>query len=134
MAQKQYIKHLFENEELSLREIARRMNLSFQTVKKYAYMEDWNKDHLPDVDPNHYPVLKKHIPTIDAWLEDDVRQPRKQRHTATRIHDRLQKEHDFEGSYSSVKKYVRKKKYIMHQDKEGYLPVYRRNSGENKSR
>ena len=68
MAQKQYIKHLFENEEISLREIARRMNLSFQTVQKYAYMEDWNKDHLPDVDPNHYPVLKDYM--IDFLLQE----------------------------------------------------------------
>jgi len=123
MAQKQYIKHLFENEELSLREIARRMELSFQTVQKYAYMEDWSDHHLPDVNPNNYPILKDVIPIIDRWLEDDIRQPRKQRHTMTRIHERLQTEHDFKGSYSTVKKYVRKKKYIMQQGKEGFLPL-----------
>jgi len=78
MAQKQYIKQLFENEELSLREIARRMELSFQTVQKYAYMEDWSEHHLPDVNPNHYPILKDVIPIINLWLEDDIRQPRKQ--------------------------------------------------------
>jgi predicted DNA-binding protein YlxM (UPF0122 family) len=44
MAQKEYIKHLFENEDKSLREIAKEMKLSFQTVQKYAYMDDWNND------------------------------------------------------------------------------------------
>lgn len=33
--------------------------------------------HLPDVNPNNYPILKDVIPIIDRWLEDDIRQPRK---------------------------------------------------------
>ena len=52
MTQKNYIKHLYENEEKSLREIAKITDLSFQTVQKYAYMDDCNEDHLPNVDPN----------------------------------------------------------------------------------
>lgn len=123
MAQKKYIKQLYENEEKSLREISRIMNLSFQTVRKYAYMEDWNDDKLPDVRPERHPVLKNYIPIIDEWLENDLHQPRKQRHTATRIHKRLVDEHGFKGSYSSVKKYVRKKKFLMKQKREGYLPL-----------
>jgi len=123
MTQKNYIKHLYENEEKSLREIAKITDLSFQTVQKYAYMDDWNEDHLPNVDPNNYPVLKDYISTINQWLEDDMRQPRKQRHTVTRIHNRLKKEHQFEGSYSSIKKYVRKKKFLMKQSTEGFLPL-----------
>lgn len=35
----QYIKDLFENEDLSLREISCRTSHSFNTVKKYAYQE-----------------------------------------------------------------------------------------------
>lgn len=123
MAQKQYIKHLYENEEKSLREIAKITELSFQTVQKYAYMDNWNADNLPSVDPNHYPVLKDYISIINQWLEDDCRQPRKQRHTITRIYNRLQREHQFTGSYSSVKKYVRKKKFLMKQSTEGFLPI-----------
>lgn len=123
MAQKQYIKHLYENEEMSLREIARKTKLCFQTVQKYAYMENWSPENLPNVNANNYPVLKDYITIIDSWLEDDIRQPRKQRHTVKRIHERLKKEHQFSGSYGSVKKYVRKKKYIMHQSNEGFLPL-----------
>ena len=44
MAQQQYIKDLYENEEVSLREIARRTGLSFQIVQKYAYKENWNEE------------------------------------------------------------------------------------------
>lgn len=43
---------------------------------------------------------------IDAWLEGDRTAPRKQRHTARRIHHRLQAEHDFKGAASTVRRYV----------------------------
>jgi transcriptional regulator with XRE-family HTH domain len=85
MAQINTIKDLYENEDVSLREIARRTNLSFQTVRKYAYQEDWSEDNLPDIEPQSYPVLKDFIPTIDEWLEGDRKIPRKQRHTVKRI-------------------------------------------------
>ena len=42
MAQQQYVKDLYEAEEVSLREIARRTKLSFQTVREYAYKENRN--------------------------------------------------------------------------------------------
>lgn len=123
MAQKQYIKHLYENEEKSLREIARIMDVSFQTVKKYAYETNWNEEHRPNVEAGRYPLLGPYIATIDQWLEDDRRAPRKQRHTATRIHARLVEECGFEGQYSCVKKYVRKKRYLMRQEEGGFLPL-----------
>jgi transposase len=117
------IKDLYENDGLSLREIARRTDLSFQTVQKYAYKEDWSNDNLPNIEPSSYPVLEPYIPTIDAWLDADRKIPRKQRHTVKRIYDRLRDECGFPGSYSSVKKYVRKKKFVMKAATEGYLPL-----------
>lgn len=123
MAQQQYIKDLYENEEVSLREIARRTKLSFQTVRKYAYKEDWNEEKLPNLEAEHYPALEKYIPTIDEWMEQDRKVPRKQRHTATRIYTRLQEEQGYQGSYSTVKRYVRKKKLMTKLASEGYLPL-----------
>lgn len=75
MAQVNTIKDLYENEELSLREIARRTKLSFQTVQKYAYMEDWSEEKLPDLQAEHYPTLKNLIPSIDEWMEGDRKVP-----------------------------------------------------------
>ena len=119
MAQIEYIKDLYENEEVSLREIARRTGHSFETVRKYAYQTDWSEDSLPDVEPLNYPVLGEFIPQIDEWLESDRKVPRKQRHTVKRIYDRLRDELGYRGSYSSVKKYVRKRKYIMRAQGKG---------------
>ena len=89
MAQIHYIKDLYENEDLSLREIARRTQHSFSTVQKYAYQEDWSEDTLPNVAPEDYPILEAYIPYINEWMEADRKVPRKQRHTARRIYDRL---------------------------------------------
>lgn len=121
MAQVQYIKHLWENEEKSLREIAEITDLNFRTVRKYAHMDDWTPEKHERAS-QVYPVLGDYIPFIDEWLEDDTRQPKKQRHTAKRIFDRLRKEHGFRGGYTCVKRYVRKKKTAMQAD-EGYLPL-----------
>ena len=44
---------------------------------------------------------------IDQWLQDDLNRPRKQRHTAKRIFERLRDEHQFRGGYTTVKNYVR---------------------------
>ena len=69
MAQVQYIKDLYENEEKSLREISRITGHSFETVQKYAQKENWNEDNLPDTEPTSYPVLGEFIPIVDGWLE-----------------------------------------------------------------
>ena len=46
---------------------------------------------------------------IDAILEGDSKVPRKQRHTAKRIFERLKDEHGFDGQYTIVKDYVRER-------------------------
>ena len=123
MAQIHYIKDLYENEDLSLREIARRTQHSFSTVQKYAYQEDWSEDTLPNVAPEDYPILGAYIPYINEWMEADRKVPRKQRHTARRIYDRLCTEKGYTGSYSSVKRYVRKKRSVMRTGQTGFLPI-----------
>ena len=123
MAQIKYIKDLYENEEASLREICRRTGHSFETVKKYAQRDDWREEKLPDLEAQRYPNLEKYIPSIDEWMEADRKLPRKQRHTAMRIYRRLVEEQGYQGSYSSVKRYVRKKKLVMNLAADGYLPL-----------
>ena len=57
-----------------------------------------------------YPVLGPYLQVIDQWLEEDKERPKKQRHTARRIYDRLVREHGFTGGDSTVRHYVRKAK------------------------
>jgi transposase len=123
MAEIEYIKDMYEKEGLSLREIARRTKKDFRTVQKYAYQNNWNPTVEPKMEAEEYPVLGGYIATINEWLESDEREPRKQRHTISRVYKRLQNEHGYKGSYSSVKRYCNRKKAELKRRKESYLPL-----------
>ena len=60
--------------------------------------------------PPARPKLDPFIPIIDQILEADRAMPKKQRHTATRIFERLRNEHGFTGKLTIVTDYVREKK------------------------
>ena len=70
MAQVQYIKDLYENEEKSLREISRITGHSFETVQKYAQKENWSEDNLPDTEPTSYPVLGEFILNVSTNIDN----------------------------------------------------------------
>jgi transposase len=57
--------------------------------------------------PPAKPKLDAFKSIIDAILKADMEAPRKQRHTAKRIFERLRDEHGFSGGYTIVKDYVR---------------------------
>lgn len=92
---------------VSRAEIARRLHLSRNTVARYADMSDMSPG--PPM-PAHRarPAIDPHIDWIDNLLEADLSAPRKQRHTAKRIYDRLVEERGYRGSYSSVQRHVRR--------------------------
>jgi transposase len=123
MAEIEYIKDMYENEGMSLREIARRTKKDFRTVQKYAYQNNWNPAVEPRMKAEDYPVMGKYISQINEWLEADEREPRKQRHTISRVYKRLQKEAEYGGSYSAVKRYVNRKKDELKKRKESFLPL-----------
>lgn len=56
--------------------------------------------------PDRVSRLDQFKALVDEWLRADLRAPRKQRHTAKRIFDRLREEHDADVSYFMVKEYV----------------------------
>lgn len=113
MAVVDYIRYLYEKKGESLRKITEETGCSFQTVKKYVEMEYVDpEDHKVKRAP-HYPKLGPFIPIINGWLEGDRKAWFKQRHTAQRIYERLCDEHGYDGSSSSVRRYVKKWKDAM---------------------
>jgi len=56
------------------------------------------------------PKLGAYRAVIDSWLEADRQAPRKQRHTAKRIHRRLVDEHGADVAEVTVRQYVRQRK------------------------
>jgi transposase len=60
--------------------------------------------------PPPRPALDRFLSIIDAWVAADRQQPRKQRHTGTRIYERLRDEYGFTGSISAVRRYLAQRK------------------------
>ena len=103
------------------REIARRLGVSRETVKKYAQMEDCSP--RPASRPARVSGIDAYAQTVDAWLGADLRMPRKQRHTARRVYDRLVAEHGFEGSYSMVQRYVKRWREERRDEGDGFMEL-----------
>lgn len=90
--------------DTSISEMARITCHSRNTIKKAIRGEPWGykeRSHQP------FPVLEPYIPIIDQWLMGDKDSPKKQRHTARRIYNRLVEEHGYKGSEPTVRRYVR---------------------------
>ena len=67
----------------------------------------WTPQGYTRQSPPRQPKLEPYTGVIDAILEADGRVPRKQRHTAKRIFERLRDEYGFDGQHTIVKDYVR---------------------------
>lgn len=99
------IEHIrcLDREGMSGREIADTLGVSRDSVAKYTKMEDFSPTPPKAPRRNKRGVMTKEVCAfITEVLEGDRRAPRKQRHTAKRIYDRLVEEHGFRGSYRSV--------------------------------
>ena len=77
-----------------------------KTVRKYLEKDDFSPK--PPATKGRKSIVAPHADKIGEWLEEDQKHWSKQRHTAKRIHERLQEEYGFTGSYDSVQKYVQK--------------------------
>jgi len=91
----------------SIRELARETGHSRNTVRKVLRQgpfEYTRRESQP------YPVMWDHLDIIRGWLLEDQKQPKKQRHTARRVYNRLVAEHGFMGCESGVRARVRELK------------------------
>jgi transposase len=90
----------------SVAEISRQESVDEKTVRKYLKQDDFSP--RPPEELHRSSRLDLHKPLIDRWLREDQNRWRKQRHTAKRIHERLQKESpDYDCSYNIVQRYVK---------------------------
>ena len=104
-------------------EIARRLRAGRNTVAKYADMEDMSPA-APVPARRERPALGDEAGWVESVLEADLGAPRKQRHTARRIYDRLVGERGYAGSYSTVQRFVREWRLARSAGAgEGYLEL-----------
>jgi len=117
------IHKLYNEEKKTLREIVDITGHAFETVQKYAYMEDFNikkpiiQTREGKLDP--YKAL------IDKWMQEDINNPKKQHHTAERIYCRLTELYPekFNVSSRSIRTYVAQKKKEQKAYNKCYIPL-----------
>src|SRR5712671_5359102 len=98
------VRYAVRIEGLSERAAARGFGLDPRTVNKmmkFSVPPGYVRKKAPAK-----PKLDRFIPVIDSIFRDDKSRPKKQRHTAKRIFERLRDEHGFTGGITIVKDYV----------------------------
>ena len=105
-------------EGISIREAARTFGLHRDTVRKMLEypVPAWYRRQTPA----RRPKLEPYTGVVDQILEKDHSAPKKQRHTAKRIFERLRDEYGFDGGYTTVKDYVREHRC---QTREMFVPL-----------
>ena len=105
------LRKLYFEEGKGITEISRQTGRDRKTVRAYLEKEDWNEasGYLEEVE---FPKLDPFKADIDAWLTEDKKARRKQRHTARRVYYRLADKYreGFTCSYRTVAGYVAKRK------------------------
>jgi transposase len=105
-------------DKMSEREAARQFGLARETVRKmlrYSVPPGYRRQQ-----PARRPKLDAWVGAIDQILEQDKAEPKKQRHSAKRIFERLRDEHAYTGGYTIVKDYVRLRKLSQ---REMFVPL-----------
>jgi transposase len=106
--------------ESKKREILRREGISWETLRKILAHPEPPGYHLKE--PRPKPKIGPYLERIAQIIEEDKALPRKQRHTAKRIYERL-REMGYGGRYTQVKEAVRE---FLRVKQEVFMPLVHR--------
>ena len=102
------VRQAYYVENKSIRDISRTHGLHRDTIRKmlqYSAPPGYRRSR-----PALKPKLDPFREIINTILKEDENRPKKQRHTAKRVFDRIRDEYGYEGGYTIVKDYVREKR------------------------
>ena len=128
MEQFERIRREQREEGVSIRELARRHKVHRRAVRQ-ALASAIPPPRKP-VEDRPLPAIGPHAATIRTWLTADQEAPRKQRHTARRIWERLVDEQGASVAESTVRRYVRACRRELHLDHVDVAIVAHHEPGE----
>ena len=103
-----------------IRRIAREWGIHRRLVRQALSAALPPRRRSPVREPQVLTRALRHV--IDQWLAADQEAPRKQRHTGTRIYERLVQEQGYRGSAVTVRMYVGQRRREVSQRGEAYVP------------
>lgn len=103
MEQFEAIRRAHREEELSVRTLARRFRVHRRVVRQALSSPVPPPRKVPE---RESPALGPYRAVIREWLTEDLSAPRKQRHTARRVWQRLRDEHGAQLAESTVRRHV----------------------------
>jgi transposase len=115
------IRRDYAREGLSVRELARRHGVHRRAVRQALESSVPAPKQRPQGRPA--PALGPFRALVDAWLLADREVPRKQRHTARRVWQRLVEEHGAVVSERQVARYVRERRRELGELGEAFVPL-----------
>ena len=110
---------------LSQNEVALRLGHSKRSVKRA--LDNPEPRQYTMTAPRKCGVAETVRPIVQQWLQDDQTKPRKQRHTQTRIYERLRDEYQFTGSRRTISTLVKK---LQGNTPEVFCPIDHPPAGE----
>jgi len=117
--ERERIRRAYYVEEKSIRQIARELHHSRDTVKKAIESAEAATYTLKK--PRPAPVLGPYMARIDELLEENERLPRKQRRTGRKIYEEIEAD-GYTGSESRVRGYIAEKRQAKKKRKV-YIPL-----------
>ena len=102
-------------EGLSIRELADRHRVHRRAVRQA--LENAVPPPRKAYPPRRRPAIEPYVDVIDGWLLADLPMPRKQRHTARRVWQRLVAEHGASLAEVTVSRYVSRRRVELGLDR-----------------
>ena len=107
--------------EKSIKEIARDLHLSRNTVRKVLRTDSTSFEYRRTVQPQ--PKLGPFVPWLEDEIDKDSRLPRKQRRTIKALYEELQAR-GYEGGYDAVRRHVQRwRKEKRQQVSQAFVPL-----------
>lgn len=117
------IRYLTKIQRLSYSKVKKITGCSYETIKKYEELEDLTPIFKAPL--NKKTKLDDFKSLIKKWIIEDKGRPYKQRHTARRVHKRLEEKFPdtYTASYRTLAKHLTKLKKELHVGAEEYLKL-----------
>src|SRR5690554_6066431 len=120
------IRNMYEKEGKSKRAIVRETGHDFFTVKKFIEMEDFSPK--APIKTERKGKTSKYRQQVKQWLINDRHAPRKQRHTAKKVFDRLKEQamknnELFDVSDRAIRTLVAELRKELNVEETAYIPL-----------